>query len=377
MANKRQLERLRQGVETWNIWRDKSFGVQIDLVKASLRKVDLTQADLHGANFEAADLNEADLSGAFLRGANLVGADLRGANLSDANLVEADLRDTKLVGANLSRADLREANLWRTDLGDTTLREADLGKATLIGTVLTGTSFLDVVVDDTVFGNLDLSEAIGLEHTHNSGPSSISADTFSRSKGKISNIFLQGCGLSDWEIEMVKLYNPSLNKNERNKILYELLDLQASQATQISPLFISYSHGDTDFVNKIDKFLTQKGVRFWRDIHDLRAGRIEKQIDQAISQDRTVLLVLSEHSLNSDWVEHEVRTARELEKQTGRDCLCPITLDDSWKASKWEKRIMEQVMKYSVLDFSEWQDDTKFDEMFRRLISGLQLFYKE
>ena len=120
----------------------------------------------------------------------------------------------------------------------------------------------------------------------------------------------------------------------------------------------------------------KQGVRFWRDIHDLRAGRVEKQIDRAISQNRTVLLVVSENSLKSDWVEHEVRTARELEKEIGRDVLCPVALDDSWKSSRWPKRIMEQIMEYNILDFSEWEDDVKFEGMFRKLIDGLELFYK-
>jgi len=145
---------------------------------------------------------------------------------------------------------------------------------------------------------------------------------------------------------------------------------------QVSPLFISYSHADSVFVDKVESQLNAKGVRFWRDIHEMKAGKIEKQIDQAISQNRTVVLVLSEHSLSSDWIEHEVRTARQLEKDMERDVLCPVTLDDSRKSSKWEKRLIEQVMKYNILDFSEWEDDVKFEEIFRKLIDGLELFYK-
>ena len=104
---------------------------------------------------------------------------------------------------------------------------------------------------------------------------------------------------------------------------------------------------------------------------------MEKQIDRAIRQNPTVLLVLSEHSLSSDWVEHEVRTARELEKDLGHDVLCPIALDKSWKSSKWPERIMEQITEYNILDFSEWEDDVKFEGMFRKLIDGLELFYKK
>src|SRR5262249_11373756 len=133
---------------------------------------------------------------------------------------------------------------------------------------------------------------------------------------------------------------------------------------------------DGSFVDKIENHLNSNGVRFWRDIHEMKAGRIETQIDSGIRQNPTVLLILSKNSLKSDWVEHEVRTARRLEKETGRDVLCPVALDDSWKDSKWPKRVMEQIMEYNILNFSTWMDDSKFDGMFRKLIDGLELFYK-
>jgi hypothetical protein len=182
--------------------------------------------------------------------------------------------------------------------------------------------------------------------------------------------------LSDLEIEQVKLYEPNLSNEEINNIQYKIYDLRATQALQIYPLFISYSHADRGFVDKMGNSLTERGIRYWLDIHDMKAGRMEKQIDRAIRQNPTVLLVLSEHSLNSDWVEHEVRTARGLEKEMGRDVLCPVALDDSWKSSRWPKRIMEQIMEYNILDFSAWEDNSKFDSMFRKLIDGLELFYK-
>ena len=201
-------------------------------------------------------------------------------------------------------------------------------------------------------------------------------DTIRNSKGRIPTEFLRGCGWSDWEIEEAKLYSRDLSNDEVYKILYRMYDLRATQALQISPLFISYSHGDGSFVDKLESHLNNKGVRFWRDIHDMKAGRIEKQIDRAIHQNPTVLLVFSKHSMSSDWVEHEVRTARGLEKKMGRDVLCPVALDESWKSSSWAKRVMEQEKEYNIFDFSAWEDDSKFDGMFRKLIDGLELFYK-
>ena len=284
-----------------------------------------------------ADLNEAYLRRAHLEKADFSGADIRGADLSDAYLIEA----------NLCRVDLYGANLLGVSLGD------------------------------TVLGKIDLSHTKGLDKIDHLGPSLISTSTLEVSKGKIPEKFLRGCGLNDWEIESAKLYQPGLQAKEVNDIVYRIYDLRANQAIQINPLFISYSHKDGDFVDEIEKHLNEKGIRFWRDIHDASAGRLEKVVDRAIRQNPIVLLILSSNSVKSDWVEHEARSARELEKELGRDVLCPVALDEAWKDCKWPTRLREQIMEYNILDFSKWKDEVEFGKMFRKLIEGLDLFYKE
>ena len=342
-----------------------------------LRGVNLSRADLNGANFSGAKFGGADLSGANFRGADLAGADFTHADLSGANLIGADVSvasfskadlsrallggarfiGANLIGADLIGADLRRAYLVRADLGDAVLSEAKLGF--------------------TVLANLDLSMVKGLEIITYQGPSTISIDTISRSGGKIPEAFLRGCGLSDWEIEMVKLYRPGISSEEFINISHKAHDLRIHQAIQINPLFISYSHSDGAFVDRIERYLDDKGIRFWRDVHHATAGRLEKVVDRAIRYNPTVLLILSEHSTESDWVEHEARVARKLEKELGRDVMCPVALDDSWKTCRWPERLREQIEEYNILDFSNWEDEAYFQRMFTRLIDGLDLFYKE
>jgi hypothetical protein len=278
------------------------------------------------------------------------------------DLRKADLISADLSGADLRKADLRKADLIKADLSGANLREADLSGAD---------------VSFATFGATDLSKTCGLGEVMHYFPSIIDTHTLRLSKGKIPEVFLRGCGLPDWEIEAAKLHNPDLTNEEIVKIQYRIYDLRATQAIQISPLFISYSHADSTFVDTLEKGLNEKGVRFWRDIHDMTAGRMETQIDRAIRQNPTVLLILSKNSMNSDWVQHEVRKARELEKELGRDALCPIALDDGWKSSRWPQRVMEQVMEYNILDFSKWEDESTFQTKFAKLLSGLDLFYKK
>jgi uncharacterized protein YjbI with pentapeptide repeats len=348
-------------------------GVIIDLIGADLSGIHLsgvTLSDGGGIDLRKANLRDADLSKAYLRNILLHDSDLKNANLCDADL----------SGASLDGADLRHATLKNVKFGYISdgldIYWTSLVGADLSGVNLSGADFSGALLGNTVLGGIDLREAKNLYRAYHHTPSTIGTDTLEKSKGQIPERFLRGCGLSDWEIEQAKLYNPELSNDEITQIQYRVYELRATQAIQISLLFISYSQKNNPFVDKLESRLNEKGIRFWRDTHNLKAGRMEKQINRAIRQNPTVLLVLSESSLSSDWVEHEVRTARALEKDMGRDVLCPIALDDSWKDSRWPKRIMEQIMEYNILDFSAWEDDVKFEGMFRKLIDGLELFYK-
>jgi hypothetical protein len=342
MANQEQVERLLQDITEWNKWRKENPRTNIDLSKADLREAKLLKANLRNVNLRYANLTNANLEGA-----SLLGASLRMANLSMANL----------VGASFRRAWLGATNLTGVILGRTDFWEAGLLSTNLI--------------------NLDLTDARGLEEVIHGGPSHISTTTLERSGANIPEKFLRGCGLKDWEIESAKLYKPRLSSREVNNIVSRICELRSTRAEQISPLFISYNHEDNTFVDELEKYLNEKGIRFWRDIHDAMAGRLEKVIDQAIQQNPIVLLILSKNSVKSDWVQHEARSARELELKLDRDVLCPVALDDAWKDCAWPARLREQIMEYNILDFSQWKDERKFGRMFKRLIDGLDLFYKE
>jgi uncharacterized protein YjbI with pentapeptide repeats len=417
MANKEQLSILKQGVKVWNNWRKENPDLPIDLKFAKLKGLNLRGINLRMSNLSVADLPNVNLAKSDLTNANLQDVDLSDANLQNASLgkssfekatfkrailrgayiskstfteadfTEADLSGSDLTGSDLSRTNLCQANFTNTNLQNTNftaanleqanLQESNLDNAIFTQATLTKAIFSDATMDKTIFIASDMSQALFLDKVKHSGPSTISSDTIILSKGKIPDSFLRGCGLSEWQIETAKLADPELSNEEIVKIQYRMFDLRATQAIQISPLFISYSHADSPFVNSLDNALTQKGVRFWRDIHDAIAGRLEKQIDLAIRQNPIVVLVLSKNSLQSDWVEHEVRTARLLEKELGRDVLCPIALDDHWKSSSWPSRVMEQVMEYNILDFSNWEDASMFKRKFVKLLNGLNLFYRK
>ena len=153
------------------------------------------------------DLCEADLGDSDLESADLHGAKLERSQLERADLTKANCRGTRLREANLFEAELGAVDLGLADLGGANLSKARLGHANLRMANLAGANFDQVHIEGTTFSDVDLSESLRLENVTHDGPSHISVDTIYKSGGKIPDVFLRGCGLQDWEIELIKLYH--------------------------------------------------------------------------------------------------------------------------------------------------------------------------
>jgi hypothetical protein len=262
------------------------------------------------------------------------------------------------------------AKLFKVDLSDTALSAARFNYAHLDACNLSGASFDAANFGGTNLLHLNLSAARSLALARHTSPSSISTDTLFESQGRIPEAFLRGCGLSDVEIITTKLWDPDLTGEELNNFIYRIHDLKTTAPIQKRHVFISYAHADKEFVEGVEKRFDAKGIRYWRDTHDLKAGRIETQIDRAIGLHSIVLLVLSKHSVASDWVEWEISKARAIEKQHKRDVICPVALDDSWKTADWPGPLRRQIEDYHILDLS-----SPTEAQFTKLIDGLNLFY--
>ena len=113
MAVAKHLEKLREGTEDWNAWRESNPRIRPVLTGANL-----TGRDFSGINFLKANLSGANLAGSRFHEANLRYTDFSGCDLTDAdfhgaNLMLADLTGAVLTGAlGLTRETIEEA---RTD----------------------------------------------------------------------------------------------------------------------------------------------------------------------------------------------------------------------------------------------------------------------
>ncbi|MCB9451399.1 MAG: toll/interleukin-1 receptor domain-containing protein [Anaerolineaceae bacterium] len=367
MANPEHLDILKQGVEIWNQWRKDNPDVVPDLCESNLLRADLNLINLHGAYLEGIFLGGAKLNGATLSetnlsaatlfeatlfGTNLHGATLYGANLHRANLCEADLNQTHLGGADLSMADLSKAQLYRADLGRVNLWGANLGETDLSW----------ATCHSTIFANVDLSTVKGLDTINHIRPSTLGIDTLFRSKGKIPEKFMRGCGVP------------------KNLITY--LSSLFSGAVQFYSCFISYSHTDAEFAGRLEERLQKEGILCWRDTERMNPGDdIYEEIQRGVQDWDKVLLCCSQSSLAKKWwVDHEIDSAfqkeRELFKERGQKVLVliPLDLDGYLFDPKFASGKGQQIRSRVAANFKGWEDDdTIFEREIKRVIKALRI----
>jgi hypothetical protein len=206
--------------------------------------------------------------------------------------------------------------------------------------------------------NCNLNGAIDLDTVQQMGPSHLDVDTLLRSQG-VSRQFLQIAGVPPSLIE----YLPDFR--------------MAGQPVAFYSCFLSHAKADKQFCDKLYKELIDHGLKVWYAPEDMKGGQlILPQITEAIRVYDKIIIVLSEHSMKSQWVAREIRWARKREAQTKTQVLFPISIAPFERVQEWEMIESEsgidlaaEIRSYYIPDFSQ---DALFKKMCTRLIGDLK-----
>jgi len=338
MATQNHLKILKDGWRTWQDWRREHPDIIPNLKRATLSGVDLVDFDLTRVNFRGADLSYATIAVTSLAYANLASADPGRADAGMSNLQGAVLYEAKLGETQFVDSDLRGADLRGAYCASTNFRGADLR----------GVNFSEALFNYTILGDVDLSGAKNLESVIHHTYSVLDHRTIIKS-GSLPIKFLRGCGLPETLIE----HFPSMLTGP------------------FYSCFISYSSEDHEFAERLYADLQERGVRCWFAPEDLRIGdSIRPRIDESIRLHDKLLLVLSETSINSQWVEQEVETALAKERELNGPVLFPIRTDDAVMSIKTGWPALVKNSRH-IGDFEKWKDDDAYQKSFDRLLRGL------
>lgn len=362
-----------QNVDEWN---DKNQ--MLHLAVDVFRNAPYPGRDLNFYDFNNQELDTIDFSGDVISCSSF-----QNAKLAYARFCETRLGGTSFQGANLTAVDFSHAwcgpggnsgdandpcteqstrfdnaTLDRAIFHNTHLANADFSNSSLFGTKfttcdLTNARFENAVLDRTMFSGVDLSNVQGLDTVVHKGPSYLDIETLMASKGKLSEKFLRGCGIPNQFIE----YLPSL---------------VSESVIQYYSCFISYSSADEGFARRLHADLQDNGVRCWFAPENLKIGaKIRPAIDQSIRLHDKLLIILSENSIRSQWVENEIETALEKERKDDKVVLFPVRVDDmimetnqSWAAYIRNTR--------NIGDFSNWKEHDMYEKSLKRLLESLK-----
>jgi hypothetical protein len=331
----------------------------IQLLRAQIWSANLRGADLRQANLQRARLLHANLQHTNLQRADLRGAEFQSANLQHANLHGVDLSGATFQYGNLQAARFEQAELSTVDFTGADLRGCRFEFSRLLSVnfyraYLSGVWFNTTIFGEVFFLNVDLRDVHGLDTVTFSGPSIVSIDTLYLSQGHIPELFLRGCGVPDSMIE----YARSLVAAERPIDYYSC--------------FISYSNHDEALAERLYADLQARGVRCWYAPHHMQIGEpILSGIDRGIRLHDKLLLILSESSIESGWVEQEVHMALAREKTERRRVLFPIRIDDAVLDSHegWPAILCDTI---HIGDFRQWKEHDTYQAAFARLLRDLK-----
>lgn len=145
-------------------------------------------------------------------------------------------------------------------------------------------------------------------------------------------------------------------------------------------MFISYATADEGFAARLHADLTKAGIPCWFAPRDVRPGRkIHEQLREAIEASDRVLLILSPHSMESNWVKTEIAEACAREQRELTQLLFPVSLVPYEALREWQcfngdtgLDSAREIREYYIPDFSLWEDASTYQRQFSRLLQGLE-----
>ena len=105
-------------------------------------------------------------------------------------------------------------------------------------------------------------------------------------------------------------------------------------------IFLSYAHDDVDAVQQLALLITQAGHDVWWDRHLHGGSRFTTEIDNALKNAEAVVVLWSQASIDSAWVQDEAAEGRD----TGR--LVPVVIDSA--------RPPLGFRQYHTIDLGSW-----------------------
>jgi hypothetical protein len=177
------------------------------------------------------------------------------------------------------------------------------------------------------------------------------------SQGRIPSAFLQGCGVPE-------------------ALIGHFASQRAALDRPFFSCFLSYSHKDRVFAQRLSARLQEEHFRVWDAPENMQNWKSSDEMEHTLRTFDKWLLVLSKSNMNSEWVVAELRKGAQAGKPGARK-LYPIRLVDKRTLKKWlaadaGKAAGLEAGTYPIADFSQWLDPDGFESAYVNLLKELR-----
>ena len=102
---------------------------------------------------------------------------------------------------------------------------------------------------------------------------------------------------------------------------------QRAEACSAMKVFVSYAHTDEAIARRVADILHQAGLEVWEATREIMPGdNWAAKVDQALQESQAMVVLLTPHTMRSNWVRSEIEYA--LGEIRFRDRLIPVVVGD-------------------------------------------------
>jgi hypothetical protein len=156
--------------------------------------------------------------------------------------------------------------------------------------------------------------------------------------------------------------------------------LRLNQSSRFYSCFMSYSHEDKAFADLLYDRLQARGIRCWKDEHQLLPGDdLHEGIARGIRLWDKVLLCASKASLTSWWVDGEINRAFQKEAQVMKErgkkvlALIPLNLDGFLFSADYQSGKKAEITSRVAANFVGWENDPAlFDRELGKVVRAMR-----
>jgi uncharacterized protein YjbI with pentapeptide repeats len=383
--NQSKLDTLLNNHKLW--LSDESKGSQLILIGEDLSNLSFTNQKLGQSKINECNLQNTNFTKSTLVCVDFSHSDFNGATFYDVVIENSNFANGKLTNLKLIRSTIYFSQFQNCDFSNNyilqpIINSSDFNNSNFNNSKILGANFFSCHFVLTKFCN----SAIQGINFHK-----CIFDSSDFDNSDLMRLIFNGCVIKNVKgIDSIKIYGENFididtiinSYNFNNFHFFEQMGVQKEVIRLLSGLpqfgssyyscFISYCNQDKKFVKKLRDDLFNNGVKVWYMAEDIKIGdKIRDKIYSEISNHDKLLVVLSNNSIGSSWVEEEVYKALSEEDVKNNIILFPIMLDDILSLSKpWIEKIKNS--RY-IANFVEWdKEPEKYISSLKKLLQDLK-----